>query len=88
MRAIIVSLTALIFSAVPALAVDIQEVTTPKGVKTLLVEDYTVPLIALSFSFKGGTTQDAAGKEGTAELLTTMLDEGAGELTSQQLQEA
>ena len=72
----------------PAWAVDIQTVTSQKGVKALLAEDYTVPLIAISFSFKGGATQDEPGKEGTAKLLTNMLDEGAGELKSQAFQEA
>ncbi|MEM9734386.1 MAG: pitrilysin family protein [Pseudomonadota bacterium] len=72
----------------PALAVEIQTVTSDKGVKALLVEDYTVPLIAVSYSFKGGSTQDLAGKEGTARLLTNMLDEGAGDITSQAFQEA
>ena len=71
-----------------AWAVDIKTVTSPGGVKALLVEDYTVPLIAMSFSFKGGSVQDDEGREGTAELLTTMLDEGAASRDSQQLQEA
>ena len=65
-------------------AVEVQEVTSPGGIKALLVEDYTVPLVALSFSFRGGTSQDAPGKEGTAKLLTTMLDEGAGEIGSEE----
>lgn len=87
------ALSAALFGALstvsqPALAVDIQTVTSDKGVKALLVEDYTVPLIAVSFSFKGGSTQDLAGKEGTAKLLTNTLDEGAAELTSQAFQEA
>lgn len=71
-----------------AWAVDIQTVTTEKGIKALLVEDYTVPLIAISFAFKGGSAQDMPGKEGTAQLLTNMLDEGAGEIESQAFQEA
>ena len=70
-----------------AQAVEIQEITTDSGLKVLLVEDYTVPLIALQFSFKGGAAQDATGKEGTANLLTTLLDEGAGDLDSQTLQQ-
>ena len=74
--------------ATPAFAVDIATVTSDEGVKALLVEDYTVPLVAISFSFdNAGSVQDAAGREGTAQLMTTMLDEGAGERDSQQLQE-
>ncbi|MEM1318344.1 MAG: pitrilysin family protein, partial [Pseudomonadota bacterium] len=45
------------------------------------------PLVALAYSFKGGSTQDAQGKEGTSELLTNTLDEGAGEIESQAFQE-
>jgi len=82
----IVATFVLATSTAVANAVDIQTVTSSKGVKALLVEDYTVPLVALSFSFKGGTTQDTPGKEGTANLLTTMLDEGAGDIKSQEFQ--
>jgi len=67
-------------------AVDIKEITSAGGVKALLVEDYTVPLIAVSFSFTGGSTQDMPDKEGTAKLLTNTLDEGAGDIESQEFQ--
>ncbi len=64
-------------------AVEIKEVTSPGGIHALLVEDYTNPLIAMRFAFKGaGSTQDAAGKEGTANLLSGLLDEGAGDIDS------
>ncbi|WAJ27703.1 M16 family metallopeptidase [Antarcticirhabdus aurantiaca] len=72
----------------PAEAVEIQEVTSPGGIKALLVEDHTNPLIAMRFSFAGaGATQDAPGKEGTANLLSGLLDEGAGEIPSAAFQE-
>ncbi len=83
-------LALLIFAVQPiqrAHAVDIQTVVSDKGIKALLVEDYTVPLISLSYSFRGGSTQDAKGKEGTSQLLTNMLDEGAGDIKSQAFQE-
>lgn len=63
-------------------AIDIQEVKTKASLNALLVEDYTLPIIALSFSFEGGTSQDAKGKEGTVRLLSALLDEGAGDLDS------
>ena len=61
-------------------------VKSPGGIEALLVEDYTVPLIALSISFRGGATQDVDGKEGTSSLLSTLLDEGAGDIDSQAFQ--
>jgi len=65
-----------------AYAIDIQEIKTDTGLEALLVEDYTLPIIAVSFSFEGGVTQDLKGKEGTVRLLSALLDEGAGELDS------
>ena len=40
----------------------------------------------MSFSFSGGTAQDPVGKEGVTNLLSTMLDEGAGNLDGSQFQ--
>lgn len=70
----------------PSMAVDVQEVTTPKGLSYWLVEDNTVPLVTVSFSFTGGSLLDPAGKEGLAELLSVTLDEGAADLDSQTFQ--
>lgn len=68
-------------------AVNIQDVTSQRGISAWLVEDYSVPIISIRFSFKSGSTQDPAGKEGLANLMTGLFDEGAGELTSDQFQE-
>lgn len=77
----------LAFTAAPALAVDIQEVTSPGGIKAYLVEDHSNPLIAVNFAFEGGgSTQDPDGKEGLANLLTGLLDEGAGDIESADFQ--
>src|SRR5262249_30475108 len=47
-----------------------------------LVEDHTNPLIAMQYSFTGGAANDPAGREGTANFITAMMDEGAGDLDS------
>lgn len=56
----------------------VQKTVSSGGIESWLVEDYTVPLIALEFAFKGGAAQDPPGKPGTAMLLAGLLDEGAG----------
>lgn len=71
----------------PAQAMNIQKVVSPKGIEAWLVEDHTLPIIALQFGFNGGTSQDAPGKEGTAYFVSGMLDEGAGDIKSEQFQE-
>lgn len=69
-------------------ALDIREIISSKGIEAWLVEDHTIPLIAINFAFTGGTTQDPQGKEGLANLMTGLFDEGAGELDSAAFQEA
>lgn len=61
----------------------IEQIETPGGVKAWLVEERSVPLVSIRFSFAGGALQDPAGKEGLASLLSSLLTEGAGDLTAQ-----
>ncbi len=68
-------------------AMKIQQVKSPGGIEAWLVEEHSVPLIALRFSVEGGSAQDPAGKEGVANFMTAMLDEGAGDITAVKYQE-
>ncbi len=65
----------------------IQTVKSPGGIEAWLVEEHSVPLMAMRFAFEGGSSQDPVGKEGLANFLAAMLDEGAGDLTSEKFQE-
>ncbi|MCC7304906.1 MAG: insulinase family protein [Alphaproteobacteria bacterium] len=66
---------------------DIQEVTSPGGLKAWLVEDHTVPVIALDFAFRGaGAINDPADKQGLSRMLSNTMDEGAGDIDSQSFQ--
>ena len=64
--------------AVRSRAASVQKIVTKGGIEAWLVENYTVPLVALEFSLAGGAAQDPAGKPGAASLLAGLLDEGAG----------
>lgn len=68
-------------------AMKIQEVTSPGGIKAWLVEEHAVPLIAMRFAFEGGSSQDPEGREGVANFLAGMFDEGAGDLKARQYQQ-
>ncbi|WP_075995694.1 M16 family metallopeptidase [Salaquimonas pukyongi] len=68
-----------------AQAADTREVTSPSGIRFWIVEDYTVPIVTLSFEFKGGANQDPAGKAGLAAVLAAMMDEGAGGMDAAEL---
>lgn len=90
MKALRLALAALVVTfmqAVAAHAVDIKEITSPGGIKAWIVSDSTIPIIAMNFSFRGGTANDPADKVGRAYFLSGMLDEGAGDLPSEAFQE-
>jgi zinc protease len=71
--------------AVPAVAeVKIKDVKTPSGLTVWLVEDHSIPFTALELRFRGGTSLDAPGKRGAVNLMTGLLEEGAGELDARE----
>jgi zinc protease len=85
--ACLVAVAALLLPSSRAQAMKIQEVKSPGGITAWLVEEHSVPLIALRFAFEGGNAQDPAGKEGLANFMAGTLDEGAGELSGKQFHE-
>lgn len=66
-------------AALPARAIDIQQVTSPGGVPAWLVEDHSIPFVALNIAFRGGASVDTPFKRGAVNLMTALLEEGAGE---------
>ncbi|WP_425093192.1 M16 family metallopeptidase [Tropicimonas sp. S265A] len=74
------ALSALILSAMPVWAiVDIQEVKSPGGITAWLVQDDSIPFVALEIRFRGGAALDPEGKRGAGYYMTGLLAEGAGE---------
>ncbi|MQQ08084.1 insulinase family protein [Epibacterium sp. SM1979] len=72
-----------ILTALPARAIDIKEVTSPAGFTAWLVEDHSIPFAALELRFRGGTSLDMPEKRGAVNLMTGLLEEGAGDLLAQ-----
>ena len=71
-------------TALPARAeIAIQQVTSPGGIKAWLVEEHGIPFTALEIRFLGGTSLDGPGKRGAVNLMTALIEEGAGDLDSQ-----
>jgi zinc protease len=68
--------------ASPAAATTIERVVSPGGIEAWLVQEPAVPLISIDFAFTGGAVQDPPAKAGTANLATSLLDEGAGDFDS------
>jgi zinc protease len=74
-----------VFLALPAAAttLEIKDVTSPGGIKAWLVEDSSIPFVALEFWFVGGSTLDPAQARGATHLMMGLLEEGSGDLDAQ-----
>ncbi len=83
----VLALFLLVTFAKPAHAMKIQTIKSPGGIEAWLVEEHANPLMAMKFAFEGGNAQDPEGKDGVANFLTAMLDEGAGDIRSNEFQE-
>jgi zinc protease len=78
------SAAAATLSASPA---KVGRVLSPGGVEAWHVQSDVVPLVALAFTFEGGSAQDPEDRAGTAQMLARLLDEGAGPYSSDAFQE-
>ncbi|MCR8724881.1 M16 family metallopeptidase [Frigidibacter sp. ROC022] len=75
--------------ALPALAaVDIQEVKSEGGITAWLVEEHSIPFVALELRFRGGAALDAPGKRGAINLMTGLIEEGAADMDARAFAEA
>ncbi len=90
MRALAVScgvvVLALVWIATPAAATTVTRVVSPGGVEAWLVEEHSIPILSVRIAFRGGAALDAPGKEGRANMVSALLDEGAGDIDSQAFQ--
>lgn len=78
----ITPLVAALAFAVPTHAniIDIQPVTSEGGIDAWLVEDTSIPFVAIDLWFDGGGSIDLPGARGATNLMMGLLEEGAGDM--------
>ena len=64
----------------------VKELKTPNGIKLWFMEEKSLPIISVSLIFRGGSSLDPDGKEGLGIMVSSLIDEGAGELNSYEFQ--
>ncbi|MFL4469703.1 M16 family metallopeptidase [Tateyamaria armeniaca] len=81
MTRFLMALVLALVATLPARAeVKIEEVVSPGGITAWLVREPSIPFLALELRFRGGASLDAPGKRGAINLMTGLLEEGAGDL--------
>lgn len=80
LAALILVAAASIATQARAVSTDIVEAVSPGGIPFWLVEEPAIPIVAVQIGFRGGANIESQGKEGLVNLLSGMMDEGAGDL--------
>jgi len=79
MTRLIACLAALLIAAQPArAATDVVEVTSPGGITAWLVQEASIPMLAIDINFRGGAAVEPDDKLGVTNLMMGLLEEGAG----------
>ncbi|MCC5973353.1 MAG: insulinase family protein [Rubellimicrobium sp.] len=87
MRRLVLAL-AIAFAPVTARAgIEIVELTTPGGIDVWLVEEPSIPFVAIELRFRGGANLDDPARGGAVNLMASLLDEGAGDRDARSFQE-
>ena len=80
-RFFLIALLAALTVALPARAeIELEETETDSGIEAWLMEEPSIPFIAMEIKFRGGSVTDPDGKLGAANLMSALLEEGAGDL--------
>ena len=79
---------AILFLAVATMAraTEVVRVVSPGGIEAWLVEAHEIPVLSVEIAFRGGASRDPKGREGLANMVSGLLDEGAGDYPSQAYQ--
>ena len=80
MKAILAAVLGLALALPAAAGVTIDAFKTDSGLTVWHVEETSIPFVALELRFKGGASLDAEGKRGAVNLMTALIEEGAGSL--------
>ncbi len=86
MLRIFLTLSLAIFASIAQAEIDIKEVTTDGGIDAWVVEEPSIPFVAVELRFRGGGGLDLPGKRGATNLMTALIEEGAAGMTAQEFQ--
>lgn len=63
----------------------VREMDLPGGAQLLVLEDHSLPLVAVEAVFRGGLLEEPADKAGLFQLMTSVWDRGAAGMTAEEL---
>ncbi len=86
MKRLFLAAAATLWAGIAQAAIDIKTVTSPGGIDAWVVEEPSIPFVALEIRIRGGASLDEPGKRGATNLMTALLEEGSGDMSAQEFQ--
>ncbi len=80
-------LLGLCVSAATVAAPDIQHWLTKNGARVYFVAAHELPMVSISLAFDAGSARDPGNRLGLAHLTNTLMEEGAGDRSGEQISE-
>ncbi len=68
-------------------ALEFDQLKTKSGISFWFVKDSSIPIVSVSFSFRGGSYLENEKKQGLSNLMTSLLDEGTRNLSASEFKE-
>lgn len=88
MLRLILAVCLVVSGTVVRAAVEIQTITTPEGIGAWVVEERSLPFIAMEIRMEGGANLDRPEKRGAVNLMMALLEEGSADMDARSFQEA
>ncbi|SEW45274.1 zinc protease [Cognatiyoonia koreensis] len=86
MKRLVLTLWFVVIGSVAFAEIDIKTITSDGGIDAWLVEEPSIPFVALEIRIRGGTSLDAPDKRGATNLMMALIEEGAGDMNAQEYQ--
>ncbi|OUD09509.1 peptidase M16 [Marivivens niveibacter] len=86
MKRILTAIGFILTAASAQAEVEIQQLTTDAGIDVWLVEEHSIPFVAVEMLFEGGTSLDVDGKRGATNLMMALIEEGSGDMDARTFQ--
>lgn len=76
----------LLSASIAQAEVNIKTITSPGGINAWVVEEPSIPFVALEIRMRGGASLDQPGKRGASNLMMALIEEGSGDMNAQEFQ--
>ncbi|KPP89016.1 MAG: zinc protease [Rhodobacteraceae bacterium HLUCCA08] len=85
---LLTALALTLFALAARAEIEVRDITSPGGIDAWLVQEESIPFVALEIIIDGGASLDLPGKRGATNLMMALLEEGSADMDARAFQQA